>query len=147
MAAETVSTDDRMSRQQTLSDVWVEDEKQFGDLTVQRPSSYRLNVLMQRRNKWITDNSLRDQTDLDAGVEWLFVLSRTQQELTGYFRMPLEEWEEMIQGFMAELPDEVIQGFQEYFEGKMTQLNQSAVEDAEAEPGKPEAEEALSHAS
>lgn len=130
-------------RHDKLAAAWATPEIQFGKLTVVRPTTHRLNVLMRRRNKWLSDEE-REQTDIEALVEWLFVLSRSKEELTRLFRVDLLEWEEMLDGFMAETPDDTLKAFQEFFEGVMETIRLGGVEDAE--PGK-KPQEGPSHVS
>lgn len=63
--------------------------------------------------------------------------------MTQLFRVPLEEWEEIIDTFMGETPDAAIDEFTEYFRGIVEGIKAGAVEDAE--PGKQQEE--LTHAS
>jgi len=131
-------------RQNTLAGVWPDDTRTFGTLTVGRPSPHRLNVLMRRRNKWAADNP-REQTDLEAVAEWLFVLSRSQEELTAMFRDSLEAWELSLDSFLAEHGD-VMDEWQEYLTGILASIEAGAVEPAD-QPGKPQRKEGPSRAS
>lgn len=130
------------ARHEILATVWTDETAEIGGLTVQRPTIHRMNVLLRRRNKWMADDP-REQTDMEALAEWLFVLSRTKEELQRMFRVELAEWEEIVDAFLAETPDETIEGFQVYFEGIMDALRAGAVEPE----GKPNPEAEPSHAS
>ena len=132
------------TRQDKLAAAWVEEVAEFGDLKACRPTTHRINVLMRRRNKWVSDDE-REQTDIEALVEWLFVLSRSKQELTSFFRASMDEWECMIDEFMAELSEDVLGAWQEFFEGVMQEIQTGVVEDAER--GKPPKTEEPNHVS
>lgn len=127
-----------------LSEVWTDEAKQFGEHTVLRPTPHRINVLMRRRNKWISDTP-RDQTDLESVAEWLFVLSRSAQELTQLFRVDAEAWEEAIDEFLQTLDGVTLDEFQAYFQKIADAMEAAQVEDAE--PGKQTRNQEPSHVS
>lgn len=129
------------SREMTLADAWTSEPMAIGDLTVTPPTTHRINVLMRRKNKWVAEFG-RDQTDQEALVEWLFVLSRTKEELTKLFRTPLEEWEEILDSFLSELEEEQIKQFTEYFKTVSDSIEAAEVESDE--PGKSQPTEAQS---
>lgn len=123
-------------RNDILGSAWTDEERVIGGLTIARPTIHRINTLIRRRNKWVADDG-KEQTDIEAMCEWLFVLSRTRDELQKLFRVEHAEWCEIIDEFIAETPDATIREFQGYFEGVMESLRAGSVDEVE-EPGKPE---------
>ena len=131
-------------RHNILAEVWTDEPQKFGDIEVGKPSSHRLNVLMRRRNKWISERP-REQTDLESLAEWFFVLSRSKEELTKLCRVEAEECELIVDEFLADVDEAAVNGFREYLGSLMAIVEAGAVRDAE--PGKPKAGEALTHVS
>jgi len=132
-------------RHNTLMEAWSDEDLVFGGLTVAKPSTHRLNALMRRRNKWIAD-SPREQTDIEALVEWFFVLTRTKEEMTKFFRVSLDEWEGLLDDFMACLDEDALEEFKVYFTKVSESLEAGSVKDADG-PGKSAEGRVLSHVS
>lgn len=120
-------------RHQLLSAVWPDEKKSFAGIEVFRPTSHRLNVLMRRGNRFVSE-SPREQTDLEATVEWLFVLSQSKEALTKLFLVSDEEWALAVDEFFSELPDDALLEFSEYVGGVMQAMNAGITENE----GKPE---------
>lgn len=111
------------------------DGEVFGRFTISALNPQRRHVLETRRNMWVSDKP-KEQTEELALAEWLFVLSRTKEQLTQAITTPHAAWDEEVERFLMDLTDEELNGFAARVADEFAAFASVVVE--EAEEGKTE---------
>lgn len=119
------------------------DGERFGDYEIVALRPPRRAVLERRRNKWVApEGKEKEQTDEHCIAEWLFVLSRTAEELAGMVLMPDVEWDGEVEKFLLGLEDDVFEAFAMRLFDEFGALRAVSVQPADDdEPGKASGEE------
>ena len=127
------------TRNEQLAEAFLDTGGEVDGLAFTFISPQRFNLLERRKNSLIISSN-RDQTEIEALAEILFVLTRSKEDLVKLYLSPLSEWDEQVGLFLMGLPsDKTLASFRDdYLVPAMRGISSAAVEsEAEGKPIQP----------
>lgn len=124
-----------------LTGSWLESELTIAGRKLQKLSAPRVELLRSIKKNVLFTESTRDQSEIHAMLELIYVISRTSEELVSELKRTADEWDSAVAMFGLEYESE-IQAIVTHIEGAMSRLEAAQVESDT--PGKPEPVQASS---